>query len=176
MLRGHFASSRRWVMDESEAVWKPQQSEIYISTSGAWARKSESNLFPAIVVKRQPYRTQTLSINDNAGTDKEGFENYTNLLVGSHSLFCLAKPNDLAAERLAEEVWAVLQVYQQVALRRLQLHYFKPAELGDPARLAGQNEDVYAVPVTAAVGISQRWRIREDDALILSGFNFTQNG
>lgn len=127
---------------------------------------------PAIIIKRNAYKNVRIVIADFVGTDEEGFDNYSTLWVGSHTLFCI-HGRGAAAEILGTEVQRELTQFGPMILKMLGLYKFQVTSVGSISELEEAKEN-FAVPVTVGWAYAENWRL-EPESLRLSRVQFEFN-
>jgi hypothetical protein len=161
-LRRHFVSPygieepdlRRliWHRDEAPAIliesifnWKPQETELR----------------PAILVKRNSYENFRAGIDDrNQGIpmDREGNESFETFWTGSHTIFCIATTG-AQVELLGTEVQRQLTEAGPEVRKSLGLFKYQVKQVGPVSEIEEATEN-FAVPVTVAWAYSEAWTIR----------------
>ncbi len=168
-LTTHFSASER-IEDPAirNYIWKPNSltdittapsSPLYIDDILVWdPRHTEGR--PAILLKRNDWREVRFGIDDrNQGLDKTGAEHYASGIMGSHTLFCVARKGG-EAETFAAEVSREMRQFGPLMRRRLGLYLlrFGMAGIGSGFKIEESRESV-AVPVTVAYGIQDKWKL-----------------
>lgn len=139
-------------------AWGPgNDSGLMIESISRWV-PNMSGQRPAIIIKRNAWRYQRLTIGDQAGEDyRDGSRYYVGLLEGSHTLFALAKQG-AEAELLGAEVTRFLLRYSPLFTEQMNLHKFTLVQI-DALHKIKEATRIYAVPVTVAYVVEERWRL-----------------
>jgi hypothetical protein len=127
---------------------------------------------PAVIVKENAWQAHKLAIDNRLVPTPDGYEHFTTLMIGSHTLFCLAGEG-AEAKILGSEVVLELLEFSSTIRRDLDLVSFSVAELGPVFKLKEATEN-FAVPVTVAYASNLTWAI-EPDAPKLKRFVLSAN-
>lgn len=138
------------ILIESITRWKPETTETR----------------PAIIIKRGNWSSQRLVLNDSAGADNVflGSNRYGRLMVGSHTLFCIANTG-IQAEILAGEVFKDLNSYGLVIANILNLVKFEAVELGQLFQVEEGKEN-YAAPIVVQYTGQEVWTIAQQGPVL----------
>lgn len=161
-LRRHFGSPLNVdTPDLRNALWTPsQRTGIVIEEEGYWfGDKVEKR--PAVVVKRNAYRSIRLVRNNLAGHNLEtGVRDHFVLWSGSHTVFCIHR-SSAAADLLATEVQMELTRFAPVLVQMLGLLYLDVVEVG-PASEVEEATESRVVPVTLGWVYEEGWQVIEE--------------
>ena len=159
----HFAqASQIETPDLRGKLWKAVGTETEIEVESVTRWKPETTEFrPAVVIARNDYKVLRVGINDqmmgaNWG-DVSGTDHFATYQEGSHTLFCVSS-NATEAELLAGEVEREMVQFGPLVRRELDLKRFVVVGLGKLFELEEARSN-YAVPVTVACGIEERWKL-----------------
>jgi hypothetical protein len=147
-------------------LWKATQpTNILIESITRW-KPETTETRPAIIIKRGNWTSNRLVLNDSAGTDNEflGSYNYGRLMVGSHTLFCIAN-NGIQAEVLAGEVFKDLNTYGLVIANILNLVKFEAVELGALFQIEEGKEN-YAAPIVVQYTGQEVWTLAQQGPVL----------
>ena len=131
------------ILIEDVLVWRPELADKRL----------------AILIRRNGWRSQRLSINDIAGITSEGFNQHFRAWVGSHTLFCMAKEG-AEVELLAAETYRYLEHFGPVFRKYFALQKFEVGEVGQPAELA-ESAEHFTVPITIVYAWQDRWTLHQ---------------
>lgn len=162
ILGNHFASRERIEHPPlRDYLWRADIKDgILIANITTWDPLAVERR-PAIVVKANAWQqAQRLAIDNRLTPTLDGYEHYSVLMHGSHTLFCVAGEGDEALV-LGAEVFRELLEFSSVIRRDLDLNRFSVAELGQVYELQEATEN-YAVPVTVAYASNLTWSIELD--------------
>jgi hypothetical protein len=162
-LRDHFSQPDR--IDQSnlqQYLWRSQvdQTQLAIESMTRWNPALTSER-PAILIRRNSWQTQRLGVADRLmmQTTLDGWERYSLLMCGSHTIFCLARESG-ECETLAAEVYLQLLEFGPVLRRRLMLTRFTVTEIGRMAPVLESREH-FGVPITVAYVHNQNWAVQK---------------
>jgi hypothetical protein len=161
-MRRHFAASEQVEEpDLRQFIWNPsEKTGILIEMVYRW-RGDVVELRPAILVARNAYQSQRVSLQDLAGEDeREGTRNFTLLWIGSHTLFCIQYTGS-SVELLANEVRRELTQFSQVIRESLGLTKFQVIE-GGGVNEVEESKEHFVVPVTVGWAYQENWRLRPE--------------
>lgn len=138
------------ILIESITRWKPETTETR----------------PAIIIKRGNWTSQRLVLNDYSGPDNTflGSQSYGRLMIGSHTLFCIANTG-IQAEVLAGEVFKDLNTYGLVIANILNLIKFEAVELGQLFQVEEGKEN-YAAPIVVQYTGQEVWTIAQQGPIL----------
>jgi hypothetical protein len=175
MMREHFASpadleyNGSVEMREELAgyIWSPDVSKTRILIDAVWTFNTQNiQQRPAIMVKRNAWKTQRVAIADgmtigparreDGAIDRVRGQFQSKAVLGSHSIFCIGGTG-AEAELLGAEVFNHLHEFSQVIREDLRLHRFAVEELGEVA-LVDEFDDHFVVPIVAAYAFFSAWR------------------
>ena len=162
-LRDHFSQSDR--IDHTnlrEYLWRVQtdRSKIVIESMTRW-NPSLTSMRPAVLIRRNSWQTMRLGIGDKMlmQNDLDGWDRYSLLMCGSHTIFCLARePGE--CETLATEVYRQLLEFGPILRDHLMLMKFIVTEIGQMAPVTESREH-FGVPITVAYAHNQSWTVRK---------------
>lgn len=141
--------------DLKQFLWRPdEQTGILVESVYRW-RPELTEKRPAILIKRNAYRNQTLGINDVASLTQTGHRVMTTSWVGSHTVFCLSR-TAAGADILATEVQRELTRFSLPLKQYLGLLDWRVVEVGEPAE-AEESKTTYVVPVSVAWSYLENW-------------------
>jgi hypothetical protein len=144
--------------DLRQYVWRTdERTGILIETVHKWQGDPVEKR-PAVLVKRNAYRSQRIAINDLAGVNEKGEEDFSVLWIGSHTLFCI-HGTGASVDILATEVQREINQYSPVIRQYLGLQKFSVTEVGAISELEEASEN-YVVPITVGWAYSENWRIK----------------
>jgi len=156
----------------SPAVWREiLPTGIMIETVHRW-RGDLVEKRPAVLVNRNAYRNLRVGIGDRHVADGLGWEHYTTLWVGSHTLFCI-HGSGASCEILATEVQRELTEFAPAIVQQLGLHKFQVTEVGAIGEVEEARQN-YVVPITIGWAFQQTWKL-ETAALPLAAVSFEVN-
>jgi hypothetical protein len=115
---------------------------------------------PGIIVKRNAWTPERIAIDDRLTPTADGYEYYSVIMRGSHTIFCLAGEG-AEVEILGAEVFRELIGFSSLIRRTLALKRFNVGELGPVNELQESTEN-YAVPITVAYASDLSWRLEQD--------------
>jgi hypothetical protein len=139
-------------------VWRPdERTDILIEEESSWTGTLTEKR-PAVVVKRNEYRSVKLVMRDLSGGDERlGTQDRVKFWVGSHTLFCIDR-NGPGAEILAQEVQREVGQFAPEVRRLLGLHALDVMTVGAPSVVEEATEG-RSVAVTVAVTYEETWRL-----------------
>lgn len=146
-IRNPLLRNKLWSEDATETG-------IYIEEATVW-KPEISGKRPAIIVRQNDLTPQKRMINNQEGITDEGFAQHTQILVGSHTLFCVAKEGAEAKE-LAAEVFFYLMFVAPLIRKMGNLLKFELVHQGAPGKIK-EATDRYGVPITVAYGWQHTW-------------------
>lgn len=145
--------------DLKHLLWRPdEQTGVLVESVYRW-RPELVEKRPAVLIRRNAYRNETLGINDMAGVTPTGHYRFATAWFGSHTLFCLHR-SGTAADLLAVEVQRELTRFAYVIKAYLGLVDWKVVEVGEAGE-AEEAKTTYVVPVTVAWGYLDNWVLYE---------------
>lgn len=141
---------KKFLWDESE------NSPILIETVYRW-RPDQSGKRPAILVRREAFQNQRLSIGDalHGRPTVHGQSQFSTLWAGSISVLCISREGT-QCEILASEVQKFFTETAGEVLRRTGLLRFRPVGISGLAQLREHAEN-YVVSVNIECGFEERW-------------------
>lgn len=149
-LRARFKAGHGWRNDEHTG--------ILIESNTRW-RPELTEKRPAIIIKRNDWQWQRVTIGDQAGDDwRDGFMQFLGFWLGTSTLFALAQEGG-EAETLGAEVSRVLLHCGALIVHELSLHRFVPVSVGAVHRVKEATQN-YAVPVTFAYAAEEAWELQ----------------
>lgn len=142
-----------------ERVWQADECDrgIEIELGYRW-QPTTAGKRPAVIIRRNGWRAIKVGINNRWGPTSEGHEQYSKLMQGSHTLFCLAKEG-AEAEILTAETYRYLLHFGPVVRHYFDLHLFEMVEVGALSELQEASER-YAVPVTVTYAWEEAWTLK----------------
>lgn len=154
-------------------VWTPgDDTGILIETIHNW-RESVVQKRPAVIIKPNAEVMLRIAIDDKVSRDREGNSHYSNVWVGSHTVFCI-HGTGAAAEILYDETKSELSQFAPVVRENFQLLKFQCTEGGAIYELEESTEN-FVVPITIAWAYQMQWMIRrEAHKLAHIDFSFTR--
>jgi len=152
-----------------EYLWRSRldTSTIVVESTTRWDPNLTSNR-PAILVRRNDWQVQRLGIGDKMmmQTSLDGWERFSVLMCGSHTLFCLAREAG-ECETLATEVYLQLMQFGPKLRQTLDLTRFVVVQIGKVAPVLESREH-FGVPITVAYAHNQSWTIRKHTPVLNS--------
>jgi hypothetical protein len=159
LLVDHFRSANN--IEHSvfrERLWtNTDQTGILIEDATVWT-PSRTQLRPAIIIKRNGWRSLKRTINNMAGTTPQGYDEHIKFWRGSHTLFCLAQEG-AEAEILAAETYRYLLHFGPVFREYFDLMLFELMDVGAISELEESTEG-YVVPITMMYGWAEGWLLK----------------
>ena len=139
-------------------LWKKgDDTGILIEDATVWT-PGKTGSRPAVIIKRNTWKSQKVSLNNFSGINSEGFDEHIKFWRGSHTLFCIAKEG-AEAEILAAEVYRMLMHYAPVFREYFNLMLFELMDVGALGEIEEAHE-CYGVPITVMYGWSDNWVLR----------------
>lgn len=161
-LRKHFGDrSQIESPDLLQYLWKDsEKTSILIESVYRW-RGDVADLRPAVLIGRNAYQSQRISLFDLTDiNERQGTRDFTKMIVGSHTLFCI-HGSGAGADILATEVADELTGFGPVIREYLGLDKFDVTEVGAISEVEEAREH-YVVPVTVGWAYQQNWRVRTE--------------
>jgi len=159
LLTDHFSSAEN--VEHKlfrERLWKKgDDTGILIEDATVWTPSKTGNR-PAVIIKRNEWKSQKAGLNNTEGTTSEGFDKHIKFWQGSHTLFCIAKEG-AEAEILAAEVYRMMLHFGPVFREYFDLMLFDLAGVGALGEIEEAGER-YGVPITVNYGWSEQWLLR----------------
>lgn len=141
--------------DLRAALWQEGVSTgILVESVHRW-RGELTEKRPAIIVKRNAYKSVRVLLNDFMGPTEEGNETYSTIWVGSHTLFCI-HGTGASVEILATEVQRELTQFGPAIRQELGLKKFQVLEVGQIGEVEEATEN-NIVPVTVGWAYDETW-------------------
>lgn len=149
-------------------IWtsNPETSKIKIQSVYSYDAR-DIDRKPAVYIKRNKWQTQRTAIGDGGtpqvtrGPDGKitaiHGRKYTRAIIGSHTLFCIAKTAQ-AAELLGTEVFDYMMSFAPVMQEDLRLHRLEVTDIEGVAQLE-ENTELFVVPVVIAYILYRTWRL-----------------
>jgi hypothetical protein len=160
LVREHYGNPS-FIVDPTlkKFIWRQGDDTSILIESCGTVTETRVQQCPAILVKRHAIRTKRLGLNDELkGGAIRGLTQYTEIMEGAHTLFCMSKLSG-AAENLANETALYLQELAPTIRGSLGLEYdFRLTEIGELALQEGENE-TYVVPITFDHASCHSWGI-----------------
>jgi hypothetical protein len=140
-------------------LWKAIPSTDLVVESITQWRPDLTQKRLAIIIKRNDWQIQRVGIDDRLqGSDNiNGTVEYSTLISGSHTLFCLAGKGT-EAEILAAEVYREMIQFGPVIRQEMGLQRFMVVSVGALFELEESKEN-YGVPVTVSYVTSESWQL-----------------
>jgi len=146
--------------DLRDLLWRANtRNGILIASITNWNPKAVEKR-PAVIIKRNAWQPERLGIDDRLTPTGDGYEHYSILMRGSHTIFCVAGEGG-EVEILGAEVFRELLMFASLIRRTLDLKKFSVGELGPVHELQEATEN-YAVPITVAYASGLVWSIEQD--------------
>lgn len=147
-----------------------ERSKILVESMTRWT-PTETSKRPAVLVRRNDWQTQRLGIGDKMlmQTDLDGWDHYSLVMCGSHTVFCLAREAG-ECETLGTEVYLQLLQFGPVLRERLDLLKFTVIEYGKMAPVLESREH-FGIPITIAYAHNLSWTVRKHTP-VLQTFEF----
>lgn len=157
-LINHFSKESQIAAPELRSrLWKNLPStDIVIESVTRWTPALTQKRL-AIIIKRNDWQTQTITIGDRVHTFDDGIGNFTCLVSGSHTLFCLAT-GGTEAEILGAEVYRDLMQFGPVIRQEADLKRFRVVSVGAMFELEEARE-TFCVPVTVTYVAEDSWKL-----------------
>lgn len=156
----HFANSDNIEAKELRGkLWKVVPStDIVIESITQW-RPDLTQKRLAIIIKRNEWQVQRVSIGDtlHGSGAFSGIKEYSVLLAGSHTFFCLAGKGT-EAEILAAEVYRDLMQFGPIIRDELGLNRLVVVSVGALFELEESKEN-FGVPITVSYIANESWRL-----------------
>jgi hypothetical protein len=150
-----------------EYLWRSRidQTSLVVESMTRWNSSLVSSR-PAILIRRNAWQTQRLGIGDRMqmATALDGWERFSLLMCGSHTIFCLAREAG-ECETLAAEVYLQLMQFGQKLRERLDLIRFMVTEIGQMLPVLEAREH-FGVPITVAYVHNQSWTVRKHTPIL----------
>lgn len=145
-----------------ELLWRDTETtNILIESVWRWDPRN-TNLRPAIIVKRNRYTFQRIGIGDNRHqlqpTDGQGNPHYFALWIGSHTLFAMGG-SGAQAELLGAEVQREMTQFGPALRKSLGLMRLEVVDVG-PVHLLEEAQDNFVVPITVSYCYPEAWMLR----------------
>lgn len=158
-LARHFHDASQVEADDlRQHLWRDhERTGILIESVYKWV-DGLTERRPALLIAQNAHRSIRLVLGDLAGRTGNGDEEYTELWVGSHTVFCLHEKG-AAASMLANEVRQELGQFAPKIRRYLGLHRFAVTEVGAVSEVE-EAKHHFAVPITIGWAFQQNWVIR----------------
>lgn len=142
-------------------LWKRVGTETEIEIESVTRWKPETTEFrPAVIIARNDWKVSRLGIDDRMMGEQwtpPGVEHYATYLEGSHTLFCVSS-SATEAEILGAEIYREMIQFGPKVREELDLKRFVVVGVGKLFELEEARSN-YAVPVTVAYGIEERWKL-----------------
>lgn len=129
---------------------------ILIESIHRW-RGELVGLRPAVIIKRNSYSGLRLGLGDRVRVDGRGFQTFSKLWVGSHTVFCL-HGSGAGVELLSCEVKDHLDQNSQVITEYLGLLRWQVTEVG-PISEIEESKETFVVPVTVGWAFQSNWTL-----------------
>jgi hypothetical protein len=144
--------------DLGRAIWtEGTDTGILIESIHRW-RGELVEKRPAVIIKRNAYRSLRLGVGDKMGVDTRGMIRYGHAWVGSHTLFCI-HGKGAATEVLATEVQRQMTRFGPVLVDHLKwLLRWRVVDVGAISELEEAREG-FVVPVTVGWAYDDSWTL-----------------
>ena len=138
--------------------WKADETTgIYIESITRW-RPELAEKRPALLVKRNDWKWERVTIGGQAGSDYvEGHEHFHGFWYGSHTVFVVGN-KAAEVELLANEANNFLLRASPKVMEQMDLHRFVPVGMGGLAVVEESTKN-YAVPLTFAYVAEENWTL-----------------
>jgi hypothetical protein len=177
ILRRHFGQASNIVEPDNRGkIWTSgNDTGILIEPVTRYAGAAVQNVQqrPALLIKRNSYKTQKLSIGDRfhgtgvARVDQPGreyvidsSERFGVQITGSHTVFCIGKTG-AEAEAIGTEAFFELLEFKQLIRRDLGLSKFEIMNLDEP-KLLEESKQHWAVAIPVAYAFRHDWKLRSE--------------
>ncbi len=140
-------------------LWKAVPSTDLVVESITQWRPDLTQKRPAIIIKRNDWQVQRISIDDRylGNVPLTGARDYSALITGSHTFFCISGKGT-EAEILAAEVYREMIQFGPIIRQELDLKRFTLAQVGGLFELEESKEN-YGVPVTVSYAADENWQL-----------------
>lgn len=142
-------------------LWRAIETDTEIEVESVTRWKPAATEFrPAVIISRNDWKVLRLGIDDRMMGDtwsRTGVEHFATYLEGSHTLFCISS-NATEAEILGAEAYREMIQFGPVVRKELALQRFAVVGVGKLFEIEEARSN-YAVPVTVAYGIEERWQL-----------------
>ena len=146
--------------DLRHLVWKAdERTGILVESVHRW-RGELTEKRPAVVIKRNAYKSMRVALNDMTGKTEKGFEQFTQLWIGSHTLFCI-HGTGASTELLATEVQRELTEFSPIIRQYLGLHKFVVTEVGAISEVEEATEN-FVVPINLGWTYDESWTLEPE--------------
>lgn len=156
----HFSNSSNIEAKELRGkLWKAiPATDLVIESITQW-RPDLTQKRPAIIIKRNDWQVQRISIGDElqGSIALTGYREYSVLISGSHTFFCISGKGT-EAEILAAEVYREMMQFGPIIRDELNLKRFALVSVGSLFELEESKEN-FGVPVTVSYVADENWRI-----------------
>lgn len=144
-------------LDLRHLIWQDDPAtNILIESVWRWVPQMTERR-PAILIHRNSCQNVQKGLDDFAGMDPTGYEEFTTFWVGSHTLFCLGETGAIA-EILSTEVQRELTQFGPLIHRTLGLQKWNVREVSKISELEEATEN-FVVPVTVGWAYTENWRL-----------------
>jgi hypothetical protein len=165
----HFAKSDNIEAKELRGkLWKAiPATDIVIESITQW-RPDLTQKRLAIIIKRNDWQVQRIAIGDrlHGNIPFSGNREYSVLVTGSHTFFCLAG-RGTEAEILAAEVYREMMQFGPVIRDELDLKRFVVVSVGSLFELEESKEN-FGVPVTVSYVADENWQLVPQSVVLKS--------
>lgn len=172
ILRRHFSAAARFdrtmrpsanpIPDQDGFKYNGQHDKtgLQISSAGAWL-PVEGDKRPAILVKRNAFKSQRMGVNNQAQgmSPLDGNNRYGLLQLGSHTCFAIAT-TEAGADHLGTEVYNFFTEFGPVIRKDLRLTRLEAVSNGEPGLLEEAKQH-WVVPVVVASAFWHGWTYEE---------------
>ena len=169
-IRNHFSGSR---VVEAPSIrsykWRNTvaASDLLIELLDVWTPEAAGQR-PAVLIRANDESSQRISIGDahHSPGDLTAFGRYSDLVLGSVTVFCLSTQGGEAGV-LAGEVWRELKFFAPIIRAQLGLLRFVSTQKGRIMKVK-EAKDHWGVPLTFAYGFEEIWTLRQQTPKITS--------
>jgi hypothetical protein len=158
LLIRHFADpSHIQENDLRHLLWQDdERTGILIESIHRW-RGELVEKRPAILLKRNAYRSMRTAIGDRLEVNRHFQQTYSLLWSGSHTVFCVHR-NGAGTEILSSEVQRLLTEFAPVMIEELGLFRFAVTEVGELSEVE-EAQETFVVPIQVAWVYEESWRL-----------------
>jgi hypothetical protein len=154
----------------TEFLWTKnvETTKIAIDSSTVWEPALTEHR-PALIVKRNDWQHRRISIDNrvHGSSRADGAAEYTNLWLGSHTVFALSGEG-AECEKLAAETYRELNQFAGKMRKALNLMRLEMVSIGALAKLEEASEN-FAVPLNIGYAFSESWIVHPNAPPLRSG-------
>ncbi len=162
LIRHFTTPSEIEATDLRKYLWREdERTGILIESVFRW-RGDVVEKRPAILIKRNAYQCEPIVLDDLTGEDEKSYqyEEYANLFIGSHTLFCI-HGTGASVDILATECVRYLNGFAPIIRRYLSLAKFQVTEVGAISEVEEAREH-YTVAITVGWAYTEEWRVQRE--------------